>query len=43
MQKRNSQKVPKTKSGKMFSSSHTNPGLSFTAVLHSNMQQQQQP
>jgi hypothetical protein len=35
---------PKTrKTGRMFYSSHTTAGVSFTAVLRSNTQQEQQP
>jgi hypothetical protein len=43
MSKRKLQRVPKTTTGRVFSSSHTTLGLSFAAVLHSNTQQQQQP
>jgi hypothetical protein len=38
-----SQRVPKTIMGRVFSSSHTTPGLSFAVVLPSNAQQQQLP
>jgi hypothetical protein len=40
--KRKSQREPKTTRGRAFSSSHTNPGLSFAALLSSNTRQQQQ-
>jgi hypothetical protein len=41
--KRKSQRAPKTTTGRVFSSSHTTPGLSFAAVLRRNAQQQPQP
>jgi hypothetical protein len=43
MWKRKSQREPMTAMGKVFSSSHTTPGLSYMVMLHSNTQQQQQP
>jgi hypothetical protein len=43
MRKRKSQKAPKTTSGRVFSSNHTTPGVSFAAALRSNTQQEQQP
>jgi hypothetical protein len=43
MQKRKPQTAPKTTTGRVFSSNHNTPGLSFTAALRSNTQQQQQP
>jgi hypothetical protein len=43
MRRRKPQRVPKTTKGRVLSSSHTIPGLSFVVVLRSNTQQQQQP
>jgi hypothetical protein len=43
MRKRKLQRVPKATKGRVFSSSHTTPGLSFAAALRSNTQQEQQP
>jgi hypothetical protein len=44
VRKRKSQRGPKYSTGRrVFSSSHTIPGLSFVAALSSNTQQQQQP
>jgi hypothetical protein len=43
MRKRKLKKGSKTTTGRVFSSSHTTPGLPFAAVLRSNSQQQQQP
>jgi hypothetical protein len=39
MRNRKSQGAPKTTTGRLFSSSHSTPGLSFTAALLSNAQQ----
>jgi hypothetical protein len=39
--KRKLQRAPKTTIGRVFSSSHTTPGLSSAAVLHNNTQQAQ--
>jgi hypothetical protein len=36
MQKRKSQREPKTTTGRVFSSSHTTPGKTFAAVIRSN-------
>jgi hypothetical protein len=43
MQKRKSQRTPKTTTGRVFSSNHTTPGLSFAAALRSNTGEKQQP
>jgi hypothetical protein len=36
-------RTPKTTSGRVFSSNHTIPGLSFAAALHTNTSKHQQP
>jgi hypothetical protein len=41
--RRKSQRAPKTITGRVFSSSHTTPGLSIAAVQRSNTQQSQEP
>jgi hypothetical protein len=43
VRKRKLQRAPTTTRGRMFCSNHTTLGLSFTAVLRRNTQQQQQP
>jgi hypothetical protein len=43
MQKRNSQRTPKTTTGRVFSSNLTTPGVSFAAALWGSTEQQQWP
>jgi hypothetical protein len=43
MQKRKSQRTPKTTTGRVFSSNRTTPGLSFAAALRTNTGEQQRP
>jgi hypothetical protein len=43
MRKCQSQRTPKTTTGRVFSSNHTTPGLSFAAALRTNTEEQQRP
>jgi hypothetical protein len=43
LQKKKSQRTPKTITGRVFSSNLTMPGVSFTATLRGSTEQQQQP
>jgi hypothetical protein len=43
LQKRKSQRTPKTTTGRVFSSNLTTPGISFTAALRGSIAQQQRP
>jgi hypothetical protein len=43
MQKKKSQRTPRTVKGKAFSSSLTTPGMSFAAALRGKREDQQQP
>jgi hypothetical protein len=43
LQKRKSQRTPKTTTGRVFSSNRTTPGISFLAALRGSTQQKQQP
>jgi hypothetical protein len=43
MQKKKSQRTPRTTMGRVFSSNLTTPGMSFTAVLQGKTEEQQQP
>jgi hypothetical protein len=43
MQKKKSQRTPKTTTGRLFSSKLTTPGMSFVAALRGKTEEQQQP
>jgi hypothetical protein len=43
MQKKKSQRVPRTTTGRVFSSSLTTPGVTFAAALQGKTEEQQQP
>jgi hypothetical protein len=43
MQKKKSQRTPRTTTGRVFSSNLTNPGMSFAAALQGKREEQQQP
>jgi hypothetical protein len=43
MRKCQPQRTPKTTTGRVFSSNHTTPGLSFAAALRTNTEEQQEP
>jgi hypothetical protein len=43
IQKKKSQRTPKTKTGRLFSSKLTTPGMSFAAELRGKTEEQQQP
>jgi hypothetical protein len=42
MHKKNSQRTPRTTTGRVFSSNLTTPGMSFGAALRSKIEEQQQ-
>jgi hypothetical protein len=43
LQKKKSQRTPRTTTGRVFSSNLTTPGVSFAAVLQGKTEEQQQP
>jgi hypothetical protein len=43
MQKKKSQRTPRTTTGRVFSSNLTTPGMSFAAALQGKTEEQQQP
>jgi hypothetical protein len=43
MQENRSQKISRTTMGRVFSSSHTTPGMSFAEALRGRTEEQQQP